>query len=59
MTTLPGEPAIAKPSNQRSFNIMSKEPFKKIMKDGFFYPEQKTITGRQTESSPSLCHYGT
>jgi len=37
MTTLPGEPSIVASSTKRSFNIMAKESFKKLMRESNNY----------------------
>jgi len=37
MTTLPGEPSIVASSTKRSFNIMAKESFKKLMRESKNY----------------------
>jgi hypothetical protein len=49
MTTLPGEPSIIASSTKKSFNIMAKESFKKLMREGQFSHSQNlhSLTQRQ------------
>ena len=47
-----GAPAtsVATASSKKSFNIMGKDSFKKIMNKGYFYQQQQISSHRQSQS---------
>ena len=55
ITTMPGEPAIGA-STSRSFNIMGKDSFKKLMKDGYYYQGQQNQLSQQCPSVGETVH---